>query len=496
MRFILQTLCIFTLLLAFSCMINPGSGGGETTNGYVTGSLVFQDGTPAANTQVKLINEKYNPVKDGRIADSLIDTTDEQGNYIIRIPSPGYFNIEALHSEKGTRTLIQQIAADDDTIVVPVDTMRAPGVLRIIIPESIQQTTGHLFIRGTTFYLPFGSQNDTVVIDSLPAGSIPDIILEQLSGTHLIAKHAYVTSSGISEIDAGTMKTVFFAINNDSLFNFITTCKLDSKGNLWVGNSNGGLYSFNEINTWTPFSLPGRTINCHEIDRNGQHWIGTNDGLYVFDGTTFHPVQIAAEDTIHINIKSIFVDNNNHKWLVTLSEIFKEDNGSWKSTDYNIQGVSGYTNLLVDKSGTVWIGTLTTGIVADYGTYRQNYSVSNSSLPSNTVNFIVQDSSGVIWAGTAGGLVKISGSNLYTFTKSNGGIPFYDITHGVVAGSGDLWFSGDGSNLYNFRNGQIFSALSIWGRYTTIESIVIDSSGVIWLGSYGGGLVRIDNTLP
>ncbi len=476
-------------------MINPGSGGGETTNGYVTGSLVFQDGTPAANTQVTLISENYNPSKDGKIADSLIDTTDEQGNYVLHISSRGYFNIEALHSEKGTRTLIQQIAADDDTIVVPVDTMRAPGALRIVLPESMQQTTGLLFIRGTTFYMPLGPQNDTVVIDSLPAGSIPDVILEQLSGTHLIARHAYVTSSGISEIDAGTIKTVFIAINNDSLFDFITTCKLDSKGNLWVGTGNGGLYSFDKINTWTPFSLPGRTINCHEIDHNGQHWIGTNDGLYSFDGTTFHPVPIVAEDTIHINIKSLFIDKNNNKWVVALSEIFKEDNGSWMSTDYNIQEVSGFTNLLVDKSGTVWIGTMTNGIIADYGTYRQNYSISNSSLPSNTVNFIVQDSSGSIWAGTVGGLVRISGSNLYTFTQSNGGNPFYDITHGVVSSTGDLWVSGDGSNLYDFNNGQVFSALSIWGKYTTIESIVVDSSGVIWLGSYGSGLVRVDKTI-
>jgi streptogramin lyase len=477
-------------------MINPGSGGGETTNGYVTGSLVFQDGTPAANTQVKLINEKYNPVKDGRIADSLIDTTDEQGNYIIHIPSSGIFNIEALHSVNGTRTLIQQIAANDDTILVPVDTLRAPGVLRVVLPQSTQQTTGHLFIRGTTFYLPLGSQNDTVVIDSLPAGSIPDIILEQLSGTHLIAKHAYVTSSGISNIDAGIVKTLFTNINNDSLFDFITTCKIDNKGNLWAGTGKGGFYSFDNVNTWKSVSIPDRTIKCHEIDRNGQHWIGTNDGLYLFDGTTFHPVKVVAEDTIHINIVSLFIDKNNSKWVVTLSEIYKEDSGSWKSTDYNTQRVNGFTDLLVDKSGTVWIGTLTNGIIADYGTHRQNYSTNNSSLPSNNVNFIVQDSSGVIWAGTAGGLVKISGSNLYAFTQGNGGIPFYDITHGVVAGSGDLWFSGDGSNLYNFRNGQVFSALSIWGRYATIESIVVDSSGVIWLGSFGGGLVRIDNTLP
>jgi streptogramin lyase len=476
-------------------MINPGSGGGETTNGYVTGSLVFQDGTPAANAQVMLINEKYNPVKDGRIADSLIDTTDEQGTYIIHMPSSGIFNIEALHSVKGTRTLIQQIAADDDTTLVPVDTMRAPGVLRVILPKSTQPTD-HLFIRGTTFYLPIGVQKDTVVIDSLPAGLIPDIILEQLSSTQLIAKHAYITSSGISNIDAGIVKTLFTTINNDSLFDFITTCKIDNKGKLWVGTGNGGLYSFDNVNTWKSFSIPGRTIRCHEIDRNGQHWIGTNDGLYLFDGTTFLPIQIVAGDSIHTDIRSLFIDKNNNKWVVTVSEIYKEDSGTWKSTDYNAQGVNGFTDILVDKSGTVWIGTLTNGIIADYGTYRQNYSLSNSSLPSNNVNFIVQDSSGVIWAGTAGGLVKISGSNLYAFTKNNGGTPFYDITHGVVAGSGDLWFSGDGSNLYNFRNSQVFSALSIWGRYTTIESIVVDSSGVIWLGSYGGGLVRIDNTLP
>jgi ligand-binding sensor domain-containing protein len=475
-------------------MINPGSGGGETTNGYVTGSLVFQDGTPAANAQVKLINEKYNPIKDGKIADSLIDTTDEQGNFIIHIPSSGIFNIEALSHVNGTRTLIQQIAAEDDTILVPVDTMRAPGVLRVILPQSTQQTAGHLFIRGTTFYLPVGTQKDTVVIDSLPAGSIPDIILEQLSGTHLIAKHAYVPSGGISQIETGIIKTVFSKINNDTLFDFTTTCRLDNSGNIWIGTGNGNLFEFNKVNIWKQFSIPNHTIRCHEIDRNGHHWIGTNDGFYMFDGSVFNPSLIIAGDTIHSDIKNVFIDEKNMKWIVTSTTIYKEVSGSWQSTDNSNYGVSGYTDLLVDKSGTVWIGTMANGIIADYGTYQQNYSVSNSAIPSNTVNFIVQDSSGGIWAGTTAGLVRISGSNLYTFTRNNGGIKYYDVSHGVVDSSGDLWFSGDGTNLCNFRNSQVYPTSILWGKYTTIESIDFDQSGVIWSGSYGGGLVRIDLT--
>jgi streptogramin lyase len=485
-----KTIFLLILLFMFSCTTPLHHDGGETTNGLILGVLVMEDGSRAANARVMLIDEQYDPVKDGAIADSLIDTTDKDGQYFINAPTKVLFNIEAVHLATGTRALIQKIKMEEseDTLHVPIDTMKAPGSMRIILSEIAKKTSGYLYIIGTTYFLDLKNLNDTVTVDSLPAGIIPKVIFKETDKDSLIASNVYITSSGISEVESGISKTLFTKVCNDESFKFVRSCEIDKKGNVWVGTDSGGLFVFDGKNTWKRFDFPGNTVQCHKIDNNGLHWIGSDNGLYMFDGTTFHSALIISEDTIRSPVKSIFVDAENKKWVATSSRIFSGDHGAWQSRDY---GITMFTDIIVDKSGTIWIGTAS-GIIADYGTSQKTYSVTNSTLPSHIINFLVQDSAGGIWAGLMGGLVRIRGSNIHSFTKANNTINFTDISRGVIDRSGDLWFCGDGSNLCNFQDNRVFSTSLLWGKYLTIESISIGLPGVIWVGSYGGGLVRIE----
>lgn len=74
--------------------------------------------------------------------------------------------------------------------------------------------------------------------------------------------------------------------------NYIVSMFLDQKNRLWVGTWGGGLSLLDTNNlTFRNFTtqdgLPGNFILAIEEDRSGGLWIGTNNGLSLFNGKTF-----------------------------------------------------------------------------------------------------------------------------------------------------------------------------------------------------------------
>ena len=74
--------------------------------------------------------------------------------------------------------------------------------------------------------------------------------------------------------------------------NYIVSMHLDKKNRLWVGTWGGGLSvvdakTFNFRNFTTQDGLPGNFILSIEEDHSGGLWIGTNNGLSLFNGKKF-----------------------------------------------------------------------------------------------------------------------------------------------------------------------------------------------------------------
>jgi hypothetical protein len=179
-RLLLPLLCALMSLALLRCSsLGPLAGtksGSETTNGYVAGLVADFDSKPAANTQVRLVPADYDPVKDN--ADAVqTDTTDSSGAYrfIVTDTSTIAYTLEAVHLVKRTRLLIAGIIVWHDTVKVPVGTLRTPGVLKISIPDSADSMNGYLYIPGTDRAVFLSGSSGSVLLDSVPAGTIPAI---------------------------------------------------------------------------------------------------------------------------------------------------------------------------------------------------------------------------------------------------------------------------------------------------------------------------------
>jgi hypothetical protein len=167
---VISLAALFALL--FRCSQLTGGAGGETTNGYVQGFLFNDDGSPAVSARVSLMPVDYNPVTDQPVPDSLTATVGPAGNYSLATSS-GMYTIQAVNVTLHTSVLITGIGiAKKDTVFVPPRTLRTPGAVKAMLPDSVNAQSGYVFVPGTDIFT-FLSGNDSVaILDYVPAGNI------------------------------------------------------------------------------------------------------------------------------------------------------------------------------------------------------------------------------------------------------------------------------------------------------------------------------------
>ena len=116
---------------------------------------------------------------------------------------------------------------------------------------------------------------------------------------------------------------------------------------------------------------------------------------------------------------------------------------------------------------------------------------SDAVLPEGVVvHAIHQDRAGVIWFGTAGGLVSYEHGRSRTYTTRDG-LPHNRVTAIRETRDRALWL-GTPAGLARFSDGQFTrygEASGLSGEHVRV--IHEDTDGVLWIGSYDGGLTRI-----
>jgi hypothetical protein len=178
-RYVLFITAALTVLVSYCSFDNPQTSGGtttETTNGCVIGSLKTIDGSPANQTIVKLIKSHYNPVKDGPVPDSLIDTTGDAGEFAFHVAGGGIFNIEGVQRSSQEGILIPGVMVkDSDTTIISSGTIRKTGSIKILLPQNRDTAQAYIYIRGTTICAMLNDTTRFALIGSVPAGIIPSV---------------------------------------------------------------------------------------------------------------------------------------------------------------------------------------------------------------------------------------------------------------------------------------------------------------------------------
>jgi signal transduction histidine kinase/ligand-binding sensor domain-containing protein/CheY-like chemotaxis protein/AraC-like DNA-binding protein len=129
---------------------------------------------------------------------------------------------------------------------------------------------------------------------------------------------------------------------------------------------------------------------------------------------------------------------------------------------------------------------------------HESWTVENG-LPVNSINQLIQSRSGYIWAATFDGLVRFDGVRFTTFNSATSdGLPSNRIMWVREARDGTLWLFTEQHHLVHFRDGAFVHINRDRGLGDEeIETILEDSSGVVWVATTKGvGVIRDDRFAP
>lgn len=285
------------------------------------------------------------------------------------------------------------------------------------------------------------------------------------------------TEGGLNKYDGYRFVVYKNEPNNSASLsnNKILALHEDQKGDIWIG-TNGGLtrylrqkgafirYELDELGIGIPAHAE---VNAFADDpHSGVLWIGTRQGLYVYNPE-----------------------------LDVITAVPNYPNSEIEIKQFNINA------LAFDSRGRLWIGTETDGGYCLDPVSGNVVRVSIEPGMGSTVTHMIEDRAGIMWVGT-------ESHGLYWYdvnSNANLKVPLYQIEHFGSAGSisklfedqeANIWVVSPGSGLSIYdRTTDTFKPFVLEGRGTgfaiEVQALLEDKSGMLYIGSKDQGILKL-----
>ncbi|UOB16619.1 two-component regulator propeller domain-containing protein [Abyssalbus ytuae] len=328
-----------------------------------------------------------------------------------------------------------------------------------------------------TTYQPREGEN------SISSLGITDLEISQ-DGNLWIATYNH----GVDHFDKSTNN--FTHYNSKTVKNLVSNYSWavvdDGNGKLYVGHKDAGLSVIN-INTKEATnyqnipndesSIPGNDVRCVYMDKSGGIWVGTNNGLALFN----------PSDSSFTNFGNN--DGPLSRWVTDISHF--SDNSLWVSTrfdgiimiDLSQRFFSDFSELKIKQVG------------------KGNITPDLSSL--NT-RCLYQDEFGNIWIGTWGGGVNFLKNTTTTFNTIrllDNNYQESSVANSILSISQDheqnIWAGTYGAGIFKIRNNEVvehFYEKNLDFSANTIQAIHCDRNDNLWFGVMSGGVLVYDKT--
>ncbi len=343
------------------------------------------------------------------------------------------------------------------------------------------------------------------------------------------------TQYGLNRYDGYQFVTYKNEILDDTSLssNYIIDLFEDSSGTLWIATNNG-LNAFDtQTNKFTRYlhdsSNPNTISNNHissiEEDTKGNLWVGTvGGGLNLFDKAhqTFNTNPFESTSASPpMYITDLLIDEKDTLWIASGEARLRpslERGGIFQVAQHSFEliqvypkngvesaGLDGVTAIFQDKQENLWFGTLGQGLLYKQegsNEYIQLYK--NRLIKGDTITSITQDHLGRIWfASQYNGLysydvVKNIMFNYNSTSPENSNLRDDDIVSLLIDSTGVFWVGTwtEGINKLDFDSFQFQRYLQIVNDVHAAKQDVLDinqdSSGNIWLATWESGLLKLD----
>lgn len=329
-------------------------------------------------------------------------------------------------------------------------------------------------VRFVSFGLPDGLPNSPIRTlfgdrhDSLWIGSVGDGLFHWEFG-HL------------------TVLTMANGLPSDS----ISALGEDNDGRIWIGTDAGlAIWQNGRLITFEPGrEFTGKPITALCKDRRGNMWVGvTGPGVFEFHDGAFVPLEDSATRELLQDPHCILVDREGRVWVGAGDDfVLCRDGNDWRPYRIPRHLARSFVSSLAEQpDGTVWAGSTSEGLFK-FKDRKMTAVNAASGLSDNSVESLLADRDGNLWAGTDTGLNLLRKRDLFAYDQRQG--LGYGAVDGLAEiGPGQVWVGKPGDGMYQW-DGQSFSRvlsadLAVVGPQ--INGLLQSKEGGCWVaGKYG-----------
>ena len=339
------------------------------------------------------------------------------------------------------------------------------------------------------------------------------------------------TNNGIYEYTpAGDKFIPHFASSDSSrkkIFDHLTE-EATNPGIIWMSvwgvKAGEGLFRYNTADNTVKIyhhipndstSLGCDTITTIQKDSQGRLWFGSGYGLSVFEPSSERFINYNIEDkktNFWVNaIWQLAEDKAGNFWCKAGNDLLFFENKTktfaWyvaNTKDPDALPASGINGLLIDRSGTAWVGTVPQGLYW-LNRHRSKFTVYKNDpgqphyFPGGSSTSFAEDRDGTFWVWSSHGLYHwYPSSDSFTLIKplkEQLGEISWHISSVLIDRKGIVWCGSLGKGLFsynpktrvikNFKNNAKDST-SLSSDY--IATLIEDDKANLWIGSFHGGL--------
>ncbi len=258
---------------------------------------------------------------------------------------------------------------------------------------------------------------------------------------------------------------------------------VDRKNRVWLGTEEGisifdpGKGSYINIAQFQPGQKPINVL-CFSEDSVGNIWVGTkSDGLWVLPLESLKPLLIASFSMVN-SVKSIYLRPGGSNWLASGNGLFQinfeKENTFTLVRAYFFPEEEKLEDLEVDADGNIWMATQNNGLKIYFpktgflDVLKENFS-SARGLLSNRSSHIFQDSRSGIWLGGENGLQYFHGPsqkfNIYPGLSNISDQVRGSTLYGITEVDNDLIMATSGGLLIYNRVTNKFIPINYFSEY-------------------------------
>ena len=266
----------------------------------------------------------------------------------------------------------------------------------------------------------------------------------------------------------------------------------DREQNLWIATESVGLIRWRDgvVSSFgVADGLPSDNVRCLQLDRHGDLWIGTDQGLVCFrNGQIVEESKVSPKGSI----RALAEAPNGLLWIATADgPIWTWDGANFAMPQFAALPPQAMIHAIqAGPADTLWLAT-SAGLLRRSGGNERLFTVADG-LGSDEVLCLAAARDSGLWAGTKDGLCRLQGDRVESF-QSRDGLSQSSVLAVCEDHEGSLW-AGTKYGLNQFVDRRTLLPFTTSEGLPSNDTgpILQTSDGNIWVGTLDAGLAKFE----